>query len=271
MKLRVGAGVASVFLGMAGAAAAQTPSAAPVAPAHVAAVEVAAPTPDLGLQSLTLTAKAQIQVDEGKLIVTADYALAVDRPGTVRFDRTPLDLPLLAPTVRGVVVDRGSLPPTAQTIETEVQGGVTVERVQGALQVRGFVDPANPGAVRIRYPVAFEDSSLALGFRGATGKSTLEVAFGYLPPVRLQLEVDRGARVSRFEEGRERVVGAFVSQPLRQGEHVTIQISDLPAAAQGPRRLLMILGALLALGAAVVVGQGAMARSRRGVARQDAA
>jgi hypothetical protein len=232
---------------------------------------VGAPTPDLGLESLTLTAKAQIQVDEGKLVVTADYTLVVDRPGTLRFERTPLDLPLLAPTVRGVVVDRGSLPPTAQTIETEVQGGVTVERVQGALQVRGFVDPSNPGAVRVRYPVAFEDANLALGFRGATGKTTLEVAFGYLPPVRLQLEVDRGARVSRFEEGRERVVGAFVSQPLRQGEHVTIQISDLPAVPHGPRRLLLILGALLALGAAVVVGQGVRVRSRRSAPRQEGA
>ena len=194
---------------------------------------------------LNVDAQVQIRADEGKVIVTLEMRLHVDRPGTLHL--RAWHVPLLAPIVRDSVLDRGSVPGGAKSLESQHEGDIAITRAGGGLAVTGKLTAAKPAMVRVRYPVPTPSAALVLGFAPNAGRGWLTLAVIAVAPARLRLALDRPARTSRFEQGGERLVGASLAQVLRPGDVVRVALGDLPVTPAWPRRALVTAAVLLAL------------------------
>lgn len=198
----------------------------------------------LTLADLRLDAEAQIRIDEGRVVVQMELQLHVERAGELPLADWPV--PLLAPIVRGLVLDR-VLPPTSQAIDSQAEGAVKVERKAGGLVATGTLTPAAAGIVRVRYVVPAAEARLVLGWRPSAGRNWLTAAVVAVDPARVQLAFDRPARTSRFEQGRDRLAGASLAQPLRNGEILRLGLADLPTQPRALQRALIGMAGLLAL------------------------
>ena len=217
-------------------------------PAH--AVDLPqAPTPVLAIAALALDVQVQARVEEGRLLFQEDLRWTLpEARGRVRLDG--VTVPLLFPAVGdpAVVVDRGILPPTTQSVEIEATGALQVTRTADSLVLNGTVDAGKTETLRVRFALPLSASTLRLGFSGhAAGRTWLALAMVGSPPVRLTLALDRPGRLTRFEEGRERLVGASLTQPLAQSDVATVTIGDLPTPARQPARTLAWLAGAVAL------------------------
>ncbi len=190
-------------------------------------------------QELALDVRANFEVRDSGLRVWALYTFRVERSGVVRLSpKAPLTLPLLAPAVRGEVLDRGTLPSAARHVEVMLEGDAEVTRTKGALQLHGTVAPGRPVSVRVRYPIATIGDTAHLGLRGVVGETQLAVAAVGVRPARPRVTVNRPARGGSQNEGRERLAGVALLRPLAEGETVLLTVHDLPTQAAWPRRAL---------------------------------
>lgn len=205
--------------------------------------------PALGQDRLHIDAQAQIRLDEGKLLVQAEYDLSANEPGAINLDLAPLVLPLLAPVVAGNVLDSGTIPAAGLAVEAEADG-VAVARQAGALQIRGTVRQGEKSVVRVRYLIAYQAPRITLGITGRGAETWLSLAVVAVAPARVRLAVDRPAKLSHFEQGSERLVGAGLARPLLTGEVASFVIADLPEAPRVVRKSLVLLVMLMAIGAA---------------------
>ncbi len=206
-------------------------------------------TPVLGIDALTLDVQVQVRVEEGRLLFQQDLTWTLPAlRGVVQLDGVAV--PLLFPAVGEppVVVDRGIVPATTQSMEVEAPGALQVTRSTDSLRLQGAVTAGTPGTLRLRYALPVAAPALRLGLSGhAAGRTWLALALLAGPPVRLTLALDRPARQTRFEEGRERLAGATLAQPLANSQVVTVVIGDLPATARLPGRTLAWLAGALAV------------------------
>lgn len=247
----------------AGSALAAEPVALPAMPTPAAMptpIARARPMAKLTVADLRLDAEAQIRIDEGRVTVQMELQLHVERAGALVLDGFPV--PLLAPIVRGSVLDR-VVPPTSQALDSQAEGAVKVERRAGGLVAIGTLTAAQAGIVRVRYSVPAKEANLVLGWRPTAGRSWLTAAVVAVDPARVRLAFDRPARTSRFEQGRDRLTGASLAQPMRMesalknGELLRVGLADLPTPARAVQRALIAIGTLFALLAlAVVVRHG---------------
>jgi len=195
----------------------------------------------LTLADLAIDAQVQLQPDEGKLIAQLDLQLHVDAPGTLELKA--FALPVITPLIAGETL-QDALPNPTQALESQVQGSLEIARLGGQIVVRGKVSNGAPVLVRLRYPIAVRDPHLVLGWAPGV-RSWLTVALVGAPPVRIKVALDRPARYSRFEQGRERLVGASLAQPLAKGQVLAIALDDLPVPPKMLRHLLFVFGLLL--------------------------
>jgi len=201
-----------------------------------------------------IDAQAQLQTDEGRLTCVLDIQVRHPKGESLECAKTPLLLPLLAPAVGNAVLDAGTLPPTSQHVELQTPDGVVVKKEQGGLLLASDVAAGSAAGLRVRYPIAFVRPDVTLAVRGAAARTWYSVVLQSQPPARLQLRVDQPSRVSRLEQGTERLVGAALAQPLKNGEVARFVLGDLPAEARWPKRWLALgagVLALLAVGLAV--------------------
>jgi len=202
--------------------------------------------------AVDIDAQIQMRVDEDNLVQLTEYRLHVERPGVVDLNRTPLTLPLLVPAVDGQPLDDGTLPARSAAVQTQVKGSVKLRQQHGGLQVVGTLSMGHAATVRVSYPIAIDRDRVTLGMRGAGERTWFTLAAAMTPPVRVQLALDRGSRTSRFEEGRDRLVGASLAQSLLPGEVALVRMTDLPVQPRWAHRVLVSLACLLALGAFAV-------------------
>ncbi len=195
----------------------------------------------LTVADLSIDAQVQLQPDEGKLIAQLDLQLHVDVPGTLVLKA--FALPVITPLVAGETL-QDALPNPTQALESQVQGSLEIARSGGQILVRGKIANGAPVIVRLRYPIAVRDPHLVLGWAPGV-RSWLTVAVVGSPPVRIKVALDRPARYSRFEQGRERLVGASLAQPMTKGQVLAIALDDLPVAPKLFRHLLFVFGLLL--------------------------
>lgn len=222
----------------------------PGAQAAVVAL-AAAPTLVVAPERIEIDAQAQIRLEEGRLAVQAEYHLRLSEPGVATLQAVPLRLPLLAPVVAGVPLDAGLVPAQGQSIEIEQQGKIKVLRRAGGLLVTGAVTQEQPAVVRVRYSIGLHATQVQLGLAGRGPRTTMTLVVQAAAPARVRLAVDRPARVSRLEQGNERVTAATLAQPLPDGEVATFALADLPGPPrkirQGLLGLAAVLGALATL------------------------
>jgi hypothetical protein len=204
------------------------------------------PTPVLAPERVEIDGQAQIRLDEGRVFVQSEYHLRVHGAGIATLKK-PLRIPLLAPVVGGVVLDAGVLPVQGQSVELEQEGKIQIARQNGGLEVTGTITQEQPGVVRVRYPVAVRGTSLRLGIAGRGNHTWMTVVVQGAAPARVRLAVDRPARLSRFEQAADRLVGASLARPLRNGEVAVFALEDLPGPPRTVRRGLLGLGAVLAI------------------------
>jgi hypothetical protein len=216
-----------------------------------AAMVLAAPAaadPAAWATRVSAAVEAQAQADEGRVVVNLSLVLLADGAGPV-----PLDgfaVPLLVPVVRGAVVDRGTVPAAAQSVEVEAEGA-QIERKQGALLLQGMATPDSPVRVQVRYMVPAPSPTVQLGLVGRARETQVTVAAGGVAPVRMRIESQRPARVSRVEQGRERLIGATLAQPLAAGEVAVFALRDVPGPPRVLARGLVWVAALAAVAAAL--------------------
>lgn len=215
----------------------------------IAATLPVEPTPSVPAEQVEIDGQAQIRLDEGRIFVQSEFHLRVRGPGIATLKK-PLRIPLLAPVVGGVVLDAGVLPMQGQSVEVEQEGKVQIDRRDGGLAVTGTIAQEQPAVVRVRYPVALRNSGLQLGIRGHGRHTWMTVVVQAAPPARVRLAVDQPARLSRFEQGTDRLVGASLARPLTEGEVAIFALEDLPGPPRAVRRGLLGLGAVLAILAA---------------------
>ena len=183
--------------------------------------------------------RANLSVRDGGTSTWLEITITTGTPGVRTWtQRKPLILPLLAPAVRGAVLDRGAITKATKNIEVQTRDAVKVVREGGGLALVGSVAPGRPISLRIRYGMAIEEPMIDLGLRGAVGKTTMSVATIATPPVLLSMSVDRPARVAEHREGRERYTGASIIHPLKRGEVVRVRLIGFPARAAWPGRML---------------------------------
>lgn len=237
-------------------------------PAHAVPLSDA-PTPVLPTAALEMQAQVQARVEEGRVTFQEDlrWTLPAAR-GLVRLDG--VGVPLLLPVV-GVppIIDDHAAEATLQSLEIGAQpGGLQAAHDADGWHLVGTVEAGKPQLLRVRYATSVRDDTLRLGFGGqAAGRTWLSLAWAAGPPVRLTLASERPARLSRFEEGRERLVGANLLQPLGPTDTATFAVSDLPASARRPARTLAwFAGAVVLLGLAVLAGRLRARPSERGPA-----
>jgi hypothetical protein len=239
---------------------------AAVAAVAVPAIAVAAGPAGSSQAALPIAARIDVQVQ----LQTAETSLQQDIEARISamdangldLDRTPLAVPLLAPLVRGAVLDHGTFPAASQTVEAEAQPPLKVERHAGGLRLRGQLPPGSVGTVRARTIIGVRDARLALGLRGVAAQTWATVVVLSAAPARVQLQVDQPARVSAAEQGAERLVGAALAQPLRAGEVAVFAVADLPVAARAPQRALAVLAVVAVAAMVWLVG---LQRRRAGV------
>ncbi len=211
------------------------------------------------LTALTLDVQVQVRVEEGRLLLQEDLTWTLP-PGHTAVALDGLEVPLLFPAVGepAVVVERGIVPATTQSMEAEATGALQVMRTADSVRLQGAVTAGKPEKLRMRYALPVAASAMRLGLSGhAAGRTWLAVALLAGPPVRVTLALDRPARQTRFEEGRERLAGASLVQALGPTDVATVTIGDLPTPARQPGRTLAWLA-----GAVALTGLAALARRR---------
>ncbi len=217
-------------------------------------------TPTLPLTALHLEVQVQARVQEGQVLFQQDLRWTL--PATVgHVSLDGVTVPLLFPAVGepAVVVDRGILPATTENVDVEAEGGVKVLRKNDSLVLQGGVDGGKTEFVRVRFALKLNASVLPLGLSGhAAGRTWLAFAMLAGPPARVALALDRPGRLSRFEEGRERIVAAALTQPLAPSDVVRLTIRDLPTPARQPGRTLAWFA-----GAVALTGLTGLARRRK--------
>ncbi len=206
------------------------------------------PTPVLGMDALVLNVQVQARVEEGRLLFQEDlrWTLPIARG---RVDLTGVAVPLLFPAVGDppIVVDH-IVPPTTESVEVETSGALQVKRSADSLRLQGLVNAGGLESLRVRFALPLSASTLRLGFSGhAAGQTWLALNVLAGPPVRVTLALDRPGLVTRFEEGRERLVSASLAQPLGATEVATVTLGDLPTPARQPARTLAWLAGAVAL------------------------
>ncbi len=217
-----------------------------VAPTHAAALPQSAHGP----RHARMEVQAQIQLDEGRLFVQQEVRIAADRPVELALDATdPLWLPLLAPVVGDVVLDRGVLPAQAQALQVETDGPLKLVRLQGGVQLTGRLLANQTASVRSRLQIDVGASDLDLGLRATAGHVWASVVLVAQAPARPTFKSRLAARHSRYEQGKERLAGAVLVAPMAYGEVAHFALGDLPVSAPGPRRALAWVAGLLALAA----------------------
>ncbi|MEY3013249.1 MAG: hypothetical protein RIT45_1984 [Pseudomonadota bacterium] len=198
--------------------------------------------------------RVNLEVGDSGLRAWQLMTLTTRAPGVRRWTaEAPLQLPLLAPAVQGLVLDRGLFPTGLRALTIEIQGDGQLEASGGALHLVGSVAPERPLTLRIRYPIAVPGERASLGLRGVFGETALMVAALGVEPAAPRFESSWPARIGVHREGRERLAGFATLRPVRPGEVVTLAVVDLPERARRPRTLLasLVFGlGLLALGAA---------------------
>lgn len=213
-----------------------------------AAERIAEPARVPQFDDLVLTVQVQARVDEGRLLFQQDLRWTLPAAlGSVRLDGVAV--PLLFPAVGNppVVVER-IVPPTTQSVEVEAAGALQVTRTADSLLLKGTVTADKPESIRVRFAMPITASTLRLGLSGrAAGQTWLELALLAGPPVRLTLALDWPGRTTRFEEGRERLVGGILSRPLGAADVATVTLSDLPTPARQPARTLAWIAGAVAL------------------------
>lgn len=214
-------------------AAATVPGAGAVPPAPAGTAAAVAAVPPLRIET-----QVQLSVDEDRLSASLEYSLSNGESHPIDLTAAGFLLPLPAPVVGGAVLDRGSIPAAAQTVEAEVTGDIKVERQRGGLAVVGILAPGAQATVRARYFIGYSDSTLRLGLRGAGKATYATVVVASSVPGRTRLTTDRPARSLRYEQGDERLVGLAMAQPLGPNEVAVLELADLPAPAAAPRRAL---------------------------------
>ena len=206
-------------------------------------------TPALPIEALSLEVQVQARVEEGHLLLQQDLRWTLpDGVGQVTMDG--VIVPLFFPVVGDppMVVDRGIIPPTTQSVEIEAEGGLKVVRAAESLVLKGVVGAGKTEFVRVRLAVPLSQNQLQLGLSGhSAGKTWLSFAALSSPPARIALALNRPGRVTRFEEGRERLVGATLAQPLGRKDVVALTLRDLPALPRQPGRALAWFAGAVAL------------------------
>lgn len=209
---------------------------APIAQVHAA-----------GPEKAKVVAQMQLQVDENNVQATVEARIAADGPEALDLDKAPLQLPMPAPVVGDAVLDRGTLPATARTVEFTADPPLKVEHRAGGLVVRGQLATGQQATVRARMVLGFKAPQLRVGVRGVGAKTWTSLVVMSAAPARIGLQVSKPARISTFEQGNERLVGASLGQPLARDEVAVFQLDDLPATAEAPRKALVSLGVAVTL------------------------
>ncbi len=208
----------------------------------------------LAKDDVELRVRSNLEVRDSGLRVWSLYTFQTDRPGVMRWrNETAIALPLLAPIVGDVVLDRGAIPNAARHMDVVVDGDATVERRDGALMLVGAVAPGRPISVRVRYPIGSAAATVALGLRGVVGKTHLAVAVIGVRPSRPRVVAAVPARGGRNDAGRDRMAGLAILQPVKSGEIARVWVTDLPVIAAWPRRVLGGAALLLSLFALAAV------------------
>ncbi len=215
-----------------------TPTAAPPPPPPAAAPAGPA-VAALDDDAVDMDIRANLSLNDGGASVWLDVTIATSAPGARTWtDKEPLLLPLLAPIVRDVVMDRGVMSKATKQIEVETTAAVKTAPTAAGLAMTGVLRAGTPITLRIKYPLSVAGDRVDLGVRGAVGRTAVSVATVARRPVRVRLAADRPARIAEHEDGRERLAGASLVHPLRRGEVATIRVLDLPVQAAWPGRLL---------------------------------
>lgn len=193
-----------------------------------------------------LDIQVQAQVDENRLIVQEElqWTLPLEVTElTLEGQRVPLLLELT------------ELP----TLEvTATMGTLTTTQLGQNLMLHGMLHAGHPAGLVVRYALPFHADLLQLHLLAGTDNCWFTLAIAAHPPVRLRLDVDKPARLSRFEEGRERLVGLSLARPLAPGQTLHVLLRDLPVAATLPGRTLAWLA-----GGAILLGlTGLLARRK---------
>ncbi|MBM4342865.1 MAG: hypothetical protein FJ100_05765 [Deltaproteobacteria bacterium] len=223
------------------------------------AAAVALPAVVHGPRHARMEVQAQIQVDEGRLFVQQEARIAADQPAALALDPTdPLWLPLLAPVVGEVVLDRAALPAQTQALQVESDGPLKILRTRGGVQLVGRLDPNQTASVRSRLQIDLAGPDLELALRGAGVQAWASVVLVAQAPARPTLQSLTAARHSRYDQGRERLAGAVLVAPIGNGDSARFHLGDLPVPAEAPRRALTWAAGLLAVLAAcwLVAGLG---------------
>ncbi len=185
--------------------------------------------------------RIQAEVGDSGLRVWQLLILHTAQPGVRRWTKqAPLRLPILAPAVGEVVLDRGLWPDNVRSAKVSVQGEGEAAFRGGQLELHGAVAPGRPLTVRVALPIAVPHatSALRLGLRGVVGRTRLTMALQASEPAAPRLQSLRPARLGSHREGRQRLVGVALLQPLRRDEVAIFEVSDLPSPATTPRRSL---------------------------------
>lgn len=193
-----------------------------------------------------IDAQLQFSVDEDRITTSVEYRLSNAAGRPIDLNAAPLLLPLPAPLVGGLPLDRGTIPAAAQSVEAEVTGDLKVERKHGGLVAVGVLAPGAEAMVRGRFFLGYKNSTLRLGIRGAGLQTYATVVVASSVPGRTRLATDQPARNLRLEQGDERLVGLAFAQAIGPGEVAVIELADLPAPPAAPRLALTSAAASLA-------------------------
>lgn len=207
----------------------------------------------LGDGDVLADARVNIEVGDSGLRAWMLLTLRCSGTGVRRWTADDsLVVPLLAPAVGDVVLDQGLLPDGVRSVDVKVQGDGEVVARNGALRLVGSVAPSRPLVLRVAYPIAVASPRLALGFRGLLAETRLTIAVVAVEPAAPRIASERPARIGSHREGRERLVGMALLQPLAQGDVARVTLHDLPSRARAPGRVLAAaVGVVLLLGLGV--------------------
>lgn len=203
------------------------------------------PTPTLDPAAATLDVQVQARIEEGRIELQEQlrWTLPVAR-GRVLLHGVVV--PLLAPlgAAGNSVQERGLVPADGRALEVDEATTLRVVRDGDRLILAGTVEAGQPTVIRVRYTLPYRESTLRLGLSGhGAGQTWLAVAFAASAPARPRLELDRPGRRTRLEEGKQRLVGATLGQPLDRGAVASVTVADLPAPSRLAGRTLAWLAA----------------------------
>ena len=209
---------------------------------------------------LQADARINLEVGDSGLRAWMLLTLRTSASGVRRWSAdAPLALPMLAPVLGDIVLDQGLFPDGVRSVNVQVQGDAEVVARNGVMQLIGSVAPSRPLVLRVAYPIAVTASTLRLGFRGLFDETRVTVAVVAVEPGSPRITSARPARIGSHREGRERLVGMALLQPLEQGEVAHVALHDLPVRARAPGRALAA-----AVGLVMLLGLGVAAAGPRG-------